>query len=107
MFIKIILIILTIIAYTVFITPAYFEMQENIKGLEYKNTISESSNHILRKENEILKRKINKLETEKANILKQKGWWHMSTAVIITAIICTTIIALEIINHGGGKDDNK
>ena len=30
----------------------------------------------------------------------------MSTAVIITAIICTTIIALEIINHGGGKDDN-
>ena len=64
MFIKIILIILTIIAYTVFIMPAYFEMQENIKGLEYKNIISESSNHILRKENEILKRKINKLETE-------------------------------------------
>ena len=30
----------------------------------------------------------------------------MSTAVIITAIICTTIIALEIINHGGGKDDS-
>ena len=29
----------------------------------------------------------------------------MSTAVIITAIICTTIIALEIINHGG-KDDS-
>ena len=53
--------------------PGYFEMQENIKGLEYKNTISESSNHILRKENEILKRKINKLETEKASILKQKG----------------------------------
>ena len=48
-------------------------MQENIKGLEYKNTISESSNHVLRKENEILKRKINKLETEKANILNQKG----------------------------------
>lgn len=30
----------------------------------------------------------------------------MSTAVIITAIICTTIIALEIINHGG-KDNDK
>ena len=73
MVITIILIILTIIAYTVFITRANFKMQENIKGLEYKNTISESSNHILRKENEILKRKINKLETEKASILNQKG----------------------------------
>lgn len=62
MFIKAILIILTIIAYTVFIMPGYFEMQETIKGLEYKNTISESSNHILRKENLILKQKIKRLE---------------------------------------------
>lgn len=62
MFIKAILIILTVIAYTVFIMPGYFEMQETIKGLEYKNTISESSNHILRKENLILKQKIKRLE---------------------------------------------
>lgn len=62
MFIKAILIILTIIAYTIFIMPGYFEMQETIKGLEYKNTISESSNHILRKENLILKQKIKRLE---------------------------------------------
>lgn len=62
MFIKIILIILTIIAYTAFIMPGYFEMQENIKGLELKNTISECSNQILRKENLNLKQKVRRLE---------------------------------------------
>ena len=31
----------------------------------------------------------------------------MSTSVMITAIICTTIVALFIIDKTGGKDDDK
>ena len=70
---EILLIILTILAYSVLVSPVLKSMTADIKSLKLKNTISECSNQILRKENEILKRKINKLETEKANILNQKG----------------------------------
>ena len=58
----ILLIILTVLAYSVLVLPVLKSMTNDIKSLKFKNTISESSNQILRKENLNLKQKVRRLE---------------------------------------------
>lgn len=58
----ILLIILTILAYSVLVSPVLKSMTADIKSLKLKNTISECSNQILRKENLNLKQKVRRLE---------------------------------------------
>ena len=59
---EILLIILTILAYSVLVSPVLKSMTADIKSLKLKNTISECSNQILRKENLNLKQRVRRLE---------------------------------------------
>ena len=59
---EILLIILTILAYSVLVSPVLKSMTADIKSLKLKNTISECNNQILRKENLNLKQKVRRLE---------------------------------------------
>lgn len=58
----ILLIILTILIYSVLVMPLVKSMAKDIASLKFKNTISESSNQVLRKENLNLKQKVRRLE---------------------------------------------
>ena len=59
---EILLIILTILAYSVLVSPVLTSMTADIESLKLKNTISECSNQILRKENLDLKQRVRRLE---------------------------------------------